>query len=200
GLGSGAVRLGCRVAKMMPGAVELTDGEQIRAREIVVATGGDESVRLAEAGRATAWRSVTCVQWAAPVSPLHGEPMLWLNGRGRGLINNLVVPSDVAAGYAPDGQALVSTTILGETVEDDAALTLQLKAELAGLFGSDVLTWRALAVQRVRRALPVLKEPRGAAKPVRHERGFWRCGDHLASASIQGAMESGASVARAILG
>ena len=111
-----------------------------------------------------------------------------------------MVPSDVAAGYAPDGQALVSVTVLGDAPADDGELVASLRAELAGRWGSDVLTWRVLAVQRVRRALPALHTPRAAIKAERVREGLWVCGDHLASASIQGAMQSGAKVAQAILG
>jgi predicted NAD/FAD-dependent oxidoreductase len=144
------------------------------------------------------WRSVTCVQWAAPKSPLGGEPVLWLNGTGRGRINNLVVPSDVAAGYALAGAALVSTTIIGECKETDAELLAQLRAELAARHGALVKDWRALAVQRIRCALPVLSPGSGAAaaRPVRE--GLWVCGDHCASASIQGAMAAGQAVGEAL--
>jgi hypothetical protein len=133
------------------------------------------------------------------MSPLRGEPVLWLNGYGRGLVNNLVVPSDVAAGYAPAGQALVSATVLGDAGDDDRALLEKLVAEMAGYFGSQVLTWKPLAVQRVRQALPVLTRPGGGGAGGALRPGLWLCGDHRASASIQGAMESGDTTAQGIL-
>ena len=132
---------------------------------------------------------------------MRGEPVLWLNGSGHGRINNLVVPSDVAAGYAPAGQALISTTVIGEVTEPDARLIEVLRAELLVQHGEQTRTWRPLAVQRIRRALPALSAPiegTGAAKEVRP--GLWVCGDHVASASIQGAMASGEAVAAAIAG
>lgn len=200
GLKPGTVRCGARVREVEDGAVVLADGERVSGKAIVIATDGGTAARLLP-GRVEEpkWRAVTCVQWAAPTSPLRGEPVLWLNGYGRGVINNLVVPSDVAAGYAPAGQALVSTTVLGDPGEDDTALRLRLVAELAGYFGSDVLTWRPLAVQRVRQALPVLAQPGGGARAEALRPGLWLCGDHCASASIQGAMASGEAVAQGIL-
>jgi hypothetical protein len=138
------------------------------------------------------------VQWAAPESPLGGEPVLWLNGTGHGRINNLVVPSDVAADYAPKGLALVSTTVIGECPETDAELVASLSVELAGRHGAVVKDWRALAVQRIRCALPALASPSGAGAARSVRPGLWVCGDHCTSASIQGAMESGQAVGEAL--
>ncbi len=203
GLGDGAVRDGARVARLHAAEVELTDGERIAARHVVIATEADEAARLAGdetvARGAAGWSGTSCVYWAAPESPLRGEPVLWLNGTGRGRINHLVVPSDVAAGYAPAGQSLVSATVIGASVaveEPDAALTLALQTELAGRFGSDVLTWRPLGVRRVRRGLPVLTGPGSGLGASSPRPGLWICGDHVASASIQGAMAMRASPAR----
>ncbi len=204
GLRAGSCRLGAAVARVHPdggkggGSVELSDGEVLQARHIVLATDGTTASRLVAGVEAPKWRSVTCVQWAAPESPLGGEPVLWLNGSGRGLVNNLVVPSDVAAGYAPPGMALVSTTLIGARPEADETLIDALRVELRERHGPAALNWRPLAVQRIRQALPVLSPDSGAksGKPLRA--GVWVCGDHRASASIQGAMAAGQAVAEAI--
>ncbi len=200
GLAPGSLRLGARVVGVERGEVVLLGGDRVRAREVVLATEADEAVAWLPGGRRSApeWRGVTCVQWAAPRSPLGGEPVLWLNGTGRGRVNNLVVPSDVAEGYAPDGASLVSATVLGNAPESDRELTVGLAAELTECFGDDVRTWRPLAVQRIRRALPAISKPGpgGDARPAAP--GIWICGDHVASASLQGAMASGEAVAEAI--
>jgi len=199
GLGPDGVVLRARVARTEPGAVELLDGQRVPARQIVVATDREEATRLVDEIGGAAWRGVINVQWAAPRSPLAGQPMLWLNGRGRGLINNLVVPSDVAAGYAPAGQALVSATVLGDAPDDDGELTRALGLELAERFGQEVWTWRPLAVRRIRRALPVVSAPGTGREPREVREGLWICGDHRASASIEGAMASGEATANTIL-
>jgi hypothetical protein len=51
-----------------------------------------------------------------------GDPKLMLNGTGRGRVNNVAVMSDVAPGYAPAGETLISVSVLGEVSEDAAAL------------------------------------------------------------------------------
>lgn len=198
-LGADAVVLRARVAWAGSGAVELLDGSLVPARHVVLATEREEATRLVDEIGGAAWRSVINVQWAAARSPLGGRPWLWLNGRGRGLINNLVVPTDVAAGYAPAGQALVSATVLGAAPDDDGELTRALGLELAERFGQEVWSWRPLAVRRIRRALPVLGRLGTGQGPCELRDRLWVCGDHRASASIEGAMASGEAVAKAIL-
>lgn len=199
GLRADTVRCSARVREVGEGRVILDDGEELRGRAIVLAADGGTAARLLPGViSAPRWRPVTCVQWAAPVSPLRGEPVLWLNGYGRGAINNVVVPSDVAAGYAPTGQALVSSTVLGDPVETDEVLVDNLRTELAGYFGNEARGWRPLAVQRVRHALPVLGRPGAGAPAAAVRPGLWLCGDHRASASIEGAMASGEAAAQSV--
>ncbi|MBC7367774.1 MAG: FAD-dependent oxidoreductase [Undibacterium sp.] len=197
GLQGGTVRLGAKVEKLEPGAVRLTNGERVEARQMVVATEGAVAAELMPEIAAPAWRAVTVVYFAAPRSPL-GEPTLMLNGAGRGLVNNVAVMSDVAPGYAPAGQALVAVAVLGESALDDAMLAGRVRAELAEWFGAGVSEWRWLRNYRVRRALPV-RWPLERRAPVAVRPGVWVAGDFAASASLQGAMESGERVAEAIL-
>jgi hypothetical protein len=200
GLRPGSLRLGARVAAVERGLVRLVDGEELRAPRIVVATDADAAAAwLPDLVSAPAWRSVSCVYWAAPESPLRGEPVLWLNGTGRGRVNHVVVPSDVATDYAPVGKSLVSATVIGEPAADDAGLAAEASVELAAHFGGEVLTWRPLGVRRVRRALPAVKRPGSGEGGEAARPGLWVCGDHRASASLQGAMASGEAVARSIL-
>ena len=112
------VRKGTAVATVGPHAVSLESGEQLRAGAVVVATAGI----VDEPGHG--WNGVTCVYYDAPASPIPG-PWLVVNGEG-GPINNLSVPSEVAAGYAPAGRALVSATILGAGEPDLDAVSHQL--------------------------------------------------------------------------
>jgi len=192
GLTPGTVRLSARVAAVESGAVRLVSGERIAGRRIVVAA------ELLPEVEVPTWRAVTAVYFAAKASPL-GEPTLMLNGTGRGRVNSVAVMSDVAPGYAPAGEALLSVSVLGEASRDDAALAADVRKELMEWFGAVVTEWRALRVYRVRRALPV-RWPLDRRAPAAVRPGVWVAGDFVNSASIQGAMESGNGVAEAILG
>ena len=197
GLAPGTVRPGAAAVSVGDGVVTLQSGERIAADRVVVATDGTTAARLLPELPPVTWRHVTCVYFAAPVSPL-GAPVLALNGTGSGRVNNVAVMSDVAPGYAPPGQALVSVSVLKDAPGDDASVAGQVQAELAGWFGPAVREWRWLRSYRLTRALPV-RWPLERPAPIAVRPGVWAAGDFLTTPSIQGAMESGEHVADAVL-
>jgi phytoene dehydrogenase-like protein len=136
--------------------------------------------------------------FAADQPPVE-EPILVLNGEGRGPVNNLCVPSVVAPSYAPAGKHLVSATVLG--VSENGTLETKVRAQLSGWFGSGVERWRHLRTYRIPDALPRQVPPALSVseRPVRWKPGLYICGDHRDNASIQGAMVSGGRAAEALL-
>jgi len=195
----GTIRLGARVAKVLPASIHLDSGERIDGDEVVVATDATVAARLLSNGEANGpvWRSVTCLYFAAPRSPLK-EAIIALDGTGSSLVNNVCVPSDLAPEYAPRGQALISVSVLGSRELDD--LESQVLTELGAWFGGSVREWRHLRTYRIERALPTQAPGTGLAGPgFRKEAGVYLSGDHLWSASIEGAIISGLRTADAIL-
>ena len=204
GLPDGAVRTGCRVAAIAPGEVRLAAGETLSADAVVVASALPDGPGLAASRPEVAWCATTCLYFSAPEPPLD-RPILVLDGDGTGPVNNLCVPSQVAAGYAPPGRALVSASVLGGTAGADLPddeLERSVRDQLAGWFGAAVRSWDLLRVYRIDRALPRqapgwLEPPR---RPARLADRLYACGDHLENASINGAMASGRRAAEAVLG
>jgi predicted NAD/FAD-dependent oxidoreductase len=133
--------------------------------------------------------------FSAPHKPLT-QPMLVLNGDGRGPINNLCVPSVVSPDYAPEGQTLISATSLADTTETAVLDQAQ------SWFGSQVTDWHHLRTYRIPYALPNQAAPALATpeRDVRRAPGLFVCGDHMDNASINGAMVSGRRAAHAVLG
>jgi phytoene dehydrogenase-like protein len=195
----GAIRLVAQVTQIKPGSITLESGEQIHGDAVVVATDASTAAGLVSGGRTSdpVWRSVTCLYFAAARSPL-GESIIALNGTGSGLVNNVCVPSDPAPEYAPPGRALVSVSVLGAVHSAD--LESRVLAELEPWFGVAVREWRHLRTYRIERALP-RQSPgtRFTGSGFRKEAGVYLCGDHLWSASIEGAIISGLRTADAIL-
>ena len=73
-------------------------------------------------------------------------------------------------------------------------------AELEAWFGGAVREWRHLRTYRIGRALPRQPPGTGFTGPgFRKEAGVYLSGDHLWSASIEGAIISGRRTADAIL-
>jgi phytoene dehydrogenase-like protein len=193
-------RLNTRVASVSPHAAILEDGEQLKARAIVVATEGPEAGRLVPGLDPVISCSATCMYYVADYDPL-GSPIVALNGDGSGVINNVCVPSSVAPSYAPAGSSLISVTILGIPDEDEMRFETIVRSQLKSWFGQKVDSWRFFRSYRIHHALPsqaypALSQPQ---RPVRIEQGLYVCGDHRDTASIHGALVSGRRAAEAIL-
>lgn len=194
-----AIRRSTQVTEVQPGKITLASGENLRGDAVVVATDATTAAHLIPAlvTKEPDWRAVTELQFTAGKSPL-GEAIIALNGTGRGLINNVCVLTDVAPGYGPAGQALISISVLGVPAIPD--IESQIIAELEAWFGPEVRGWRHLRTERIARALPEqppVTEPLGRC--FREIDGIFSCGDHLSSASIEGAIISGLRTADAIL-
>ena len=195
-----AIRCGARVTEVHRGKITLASGECLEGDAVVVAADATTAARLIPGfvTKEPDWRAVTGLYFAAEKSPLR-EAIIALNGKGRGLVNNVCVLSDVAPSYAPPGQALVSTSVLGAPAIPD--FEKQVLAELEPWFGPEVRGWRHLRTDRIERALPEqppISGPPGSS--FREIDGIFVCGDHLTSASIEGAIISGLRTADAVLG
>jgi phytoene dehydrogenase-like protein len=197
----GSVRLRESVATVETGAVSLASGERLNAEAIIVATDDSAAARLLGKKEPAFARAASCVYFAAEKPPV-GEPILILNGEGRGLVNNLCVPSNVAPAYAPAGASLISISVLEDPASGDSAeLVTSVIEQLAGWFGPAVRDWRHLRTYRIPRALPhqshVALCTRERTRTER--RGVYLCGDHLDTASINGALRSGRIAAEAVM-
>jgi phytoene dehydrogenase-like protein len=200
-----AVRLNSRVSSVEPGRVKLAAGGELTAAAVVVATEGTAAATLLPSAHrgelaSRAWKSTRLVAFAAERSPL-ASPTLVVSAAADGPIDNLTVPSDVAADYAPAGRALVYASVRGDWHGDDAVLADAIRRQAVGWFGETVHEWRPLATVRVEQALP---DESPIARRLRSSGGrlaprLFLCGDHCASASINGALASGRSCAEAVL-
>jgi phytoene dehydrogenase-like protein len=197
----GSVRLRAPVEAVADHEVVLADGGRVAARHVVVATPGPAAARLLDGLVEVApGRGSTTLWYAADDSPVGGNDLV-LDADGDGPVTTLAVMSDVAAGYAPTGAALVSVSSVGVPEVDDGALDGQVRRQLRGWYGSGVAGWRLLRVDRISYAQP-RQEPRDLPtlrRPVRVGPSLWVCGDHRDTGSIQGALVSGRRTAEQVL-
>ncbi|KAI7843455.1 hypothetical protein COHA_002933 [Chlorella ohadii] len=186
--------------------VTLADGSSLAAKAVVVAVEGPEAGRLlgpalaAAPSKPAAGVGTCCLYFAAP-RPARPGNTLYLDGEGRGIVNNMCFPSEVSASYAPAGQTLVSVSTIG-TLDDlsEQQLIDQVKQELAGWFGqSEVASWRHLKTYRIPFAQPNQAPPTDLSRPVRLGSGLYVCGDHRTTATLDGALKSGRLAAEAVL-
>ena len=195
---AGTVRYGARVESVGEGEVRLAGGERIPAKAVILAAEAPETARLMPGLNAPGFHGTACLYFAADKPPVT-KPVLILNGDGDGPVDNLCVPSAVAPSYAPEGKALISATVIGGAEADEKELEQEVRKQLVAWFGPDAAPWRLLRIYRIRRALPARRSLEPVSLPVRRRPGFYFCGDHRDSPSLQGALTSGRRAAEAVM-
>lgn len=167
-------------------------------------------------------RSVGCLYYSfegdAPVK----DPILILNGIGddRGSdvnpANNVCFPSVVTRGYIPAGAGLCSVTVLKTTMESfegrhgdlDAAVRKQLATWFPEHKNAIIKKWKLERVYKIPNAQPAqlngpLPANENSGRPCNTYRkaqlpkGLFVCGDHVATATLNGALESGLNAGKA---
>jgi phytoene dehydrogenase-like protein len=192
-----SIRLQTKVKSIASREVVLESGETLRANSIVVATDGPEACHLLGYSHNINSRSVSVLYFVAKEPPLD-EPILVINGGSRGPVNNVCVPNLVQPSYAPEGNWLVSASVIGWPTSDDKILVNMVRSQLRRWYGLVALEWRLLRAYRILHAHPVTYPMEWQQQPHVSE-GLYVCGDHRATPSIQGAMESGRLAAEALL-
>ena len=197
GLPAGSIRLQAKVKSIGHGEVVLESDETLHAKSIIVATDGPEACHLLGYSRNINSRSVSVLYFVAKEPPID-EPILAINGGSRGPINSVCVPNLVQPSYAPEGNWLVSASVIGWPTSDDKILVNMVRSQLRRWYGLVALEWRLLRVYRILHAHPVTY-PMEWQQPQRLADDLYICGDHRSTPSIQGAMESGRLAAEALL-
>ena len=196
-LPDGVLRLRTPVRAVAPGEATTDDGA-LRAQAVVVATDPRTASHLLDSVPEPAMHGVTT--WYHTTDDLGldaGRPVLHVDGDRDGPVVNTVVVSHAAPSYAPEGQALVASSVLGVggVAEDERSV----RRHLALLYRTDTRPWQTVGVSRVPDALPAMTPPHDFRKPATLEDGLFVAGDHRDSSSIQGALVSGRRSAEAVL-
>lgn len=198
-LPAGTVRLGARVVHVEPdgSGLRIEGSEAVECRAVVVAVEAPEVPALVPGTAVPASKGTVQIAWAAAAPPVR-DPVLILDGDGRGPVNNVQVMSNVAPGYAPPGQALVTASILGHPARPDDDIEADARLQLRTWFGPAVDGWRRLAVHRVLHALPDLPSLEPPERPGHVRRSLFLTGDWLRNGSIDGALVAGRHAAEAV--
>jgi phytoene dehydrogenase-like protein len=184
------VHLRTPVSAVSAGSVVTTHGT-CRADAVVVATDPETAAALLPGLDAAAPRRVTTHLHVLPASPWPA-PLIVLGEPGGRLVNTVVV-SDAQPRYSPDGRALIASSSLVPTAEQDV------REEIARVHGVRAAELEHLTTVTVIGAQPAALPPFDLRRTVELGGGLYVCGDHRDTPSIQGAMASGARAARAVL-
>jgi len=186
-----APRLSTAVTSVKAKTVQLESGERLEADAVVVAAGLRSG--LLEGSDPQLTRSVTTYWHRAPLGT-GGDGTLVVDA-AEGLLTNSVAISRSAKSYADGKSELVASSILGVHGEEMEARVAQRAAELQGLQARELAL---VSITAIADALPAMNPPRSLRDSVRLD-GLYRCGDHVDTASTQGALASGRRAALAIL-
>lgn len=194
------IRLNSPVTSIDGADVILTSGERLAAQSVILAVEEPAAAKLlAEIPSPESQRSVRCVYFRCRKPPVE-QPMLVLNGTGLGPVNNLCVPSLVSPDYAPEGQHLVSATVLDGYSGDSTSIESLIVAQMRDWFGNTVDEWQHLRTYHIAYALPDQSPGRQdeRGKTARLRDNLIVCGDFREHGSIQGAMQSGRRAAELV--
>ena len=201
GLPAGTVQLGVSVRSVSADGVDTERHGRFGCRAVVIATDARCAGELLPGLHQPEYHPVTTYYHAAAESPCP-EPRLMLDADGSEPVSHALVLSEVDRSYAPEGAALVASTVLGRRShgpDGPEALEPLVRRRLGRLYGVDTGGWEFLAVRHLPEALPTMPPPHHFRRPVRVLRGLYVCGDHRETSSAQGALASGRRAAAAVL-
>lgn len=191
------VELGTEVVEVAPGMVRTAGGECLRCDLVVVATDPTTAGRLTDRpvavgkGQTTHW-------YAAPEPPTDLASVVVDVREERGPVVSTAVVSNVAPRYAPDGWHLVQASTLlapGEDPVDDFTVLRHLRQ----IYRTNTTAWRLLRRDDIEYAVPVQSAPFRERADLALSEGHILAGDHMDTASLDGAMVSGRRAAMGYL-
>uniref|UniRef100_A0A7C9ER45 Amine oxidase domain-containing protein n=2 Tax=Opuntia streptacantha TaxID=393608 RepID=A0A7C9ER45_OPUST len=191
-------------------SVKLENGEELRSEAGVILAVEEPEAEKLLAGNLLASdkrvkkpsRSTVCLYFSADRAQIPSlDPVLYLNGSGKGVINNMFFATTVAPSYGPPSKALVSVSLIGlfnDMSDDD--LVARVVRELSGWFGESMVgSWKHLRTYRIGFAQPNQSPPTDLMKNPRLGSGLYFCGDYQTSATFDGALVSGRRAVEALL-
>ncbi|CAL9423911.1 NAD(P)/FAD-dependent oxidoreductase [Streptomyces sp. enrichment culture] len=191
----GTVHTGVQVTSVATNTVTTAEHGEFRCRALLLATDARTAATLLPGLRVPDFHPVTVVHHTTDVPPPTGASLLLDADRG-GPVAHTAVVSDVDPSRAPQGRALISSTVLGTPPPDvDTAVRMH----LSRLYGTSTARWETLAVHHTPEAVPAMRPPHDLHRAVRLLAGLYVCGDHRDTSTVQGALHSGARASEAIL-
>ena len=166
-----------------------TDQGVFVAKHVVIATDPISAGKFMDSNQPVKMLSSTTMYFGTSESLSNGKN-LQLSAKSK-LVNSIVI-SEVSKNYAPAGVNLISATSLMELSEKE------FRSELANLWRTNTSGWDALARYEIKDSLPFHGGGKSKRSALQISDNLFVIGDHRATPSQQGAMSSGAEVAKLI--
>lgn len=184
------VELNTPVVEASGGRVRTAGGETIEAGLVVVATDPEAAERLT--GRPSPPGKGVTTHWFAMDEVPTDLRTIVLDQCDRqvGPVVTTAVMSNVAPSYAPVGRHLVQASSLLRAGQDPVA-DVDVLTHLGQIYATDTSRWELVRRQDIPYAQPEQPAPFTNRSALEVETGLILAGDHVDTASVQGAMVSG---------
>jgi phytoene dehydrogenase-like protein len=177
-----------------------TDGGEIQARAVVVAT--DPVTASSLLGLGTPMMRGLATWWFSTEIPPTTMKTPFVNpvGPSAGPIAHAIVVSNVAPRYAPPGRHLVAAcSVAAPGAAAGTESEADVRAQIGRIFRTDASTWDLVTRHVDSAALPALRPPFMLGREVDLGDGLFVAGDHRESPGMPGALRSGRRAAAAVL-
>jgi protoporphyrinogen oxidase len=192
------IKTNSRVTKVEQSRVYIDDGTVYEANKVIFATDLNDALKILSKPASISYHPVTCLYFKAPEVPVKG-PYLFLNGTGKGSINNICFPSEISASYGNGKESLVSVSVLDSPNLLNHELKQMVYGDLKEWFGSQVDLWELIKIYHIENALPQQSQFPIPEVEYLSEQNLLFCGDYQHFASINSAVKSGESAASKII-
>ncbi|QBD77364.1 FAD-dependent oxidoreductase [Ktedonosporobacter rubrisoli] len=206
-LPSGTIHYHARVSELLRGegsrviGVRLSNGEQVEADQVVIATESPVAAKLTGLPLPTEGVGCTCLYFAG-AERLYDQRAIVLHTDPASYVNHVVLLSNIAPTYAPPRRHLLSVTVLDLTEQDDERMARRCLSELSSWFPEhDLASWMFLRCYRI--PFSQFTQKPGIFDQLSGNRtslkGLYLAGEYTQSSSIHGALQSGIYAARTVL-
>ena len=198
GLSKTQFRFNSRVARIEDQKIYLTTGESLPFDKLIIAT--EPSNLLPNLANQVMQYTSTCNLYFAADQSILKEPAIALVADAESMINSFCVPSDLAPGYAPSGETLISVT-LKDAYALESIDPAQVATEIRRLVKKPDMHLNHLATYSIPQSLPVVEDLRYEIDFTQYRLtdSIFLAGDYLLNASLDAAMRSGRGAAKALL-
>lgn len=209
---AGVLRFGTAAAALIDegGSVvgaRTADGEELRADAVVVATPAPEAARLSGLPMPDGVQQTVTLYFSGAAPVVSGRKIL-LNANADAFVNNAQMISNVAPGYAPPGQHLLSATVLGMPAMADDDLYRHALRDIHTMLAGDIRAQAALAGYQPLRLYRIpyaqFSQPPGIHPTLPDNRsgrpGLFFAAEFTEASSLNAAMISGETCAAVLLG
>ena len=172
--------------------VRIDSLEQFAGSKVIIATDMANASKLTGAHFDLEWASSTTWYHRIPEDISPSKRLLIDSDRNGPVINSIVISNSMTE-YAPNGSALLSTTTINSTNENEV------RKHLSAMWGANTTNWELIRKYEIAYSLPIFRPGQSRIKSSQISENIFVAGDYLTSGSQNGALLAGRLAAEELL-